>query len=847
MPSIEYLSAVFVETLEQAIDAVVVINSVNDIILYNKSAEKLWGFSYDEVIGKNVKVLVPEHVKPNHDKFINNNRKTGVNKIVGNSRDIEITCKDGSKKWGAFSISKVEVDKKILYTAFVKDVTKEVKRKKQLELLSLVTDKTDYAIVITDQNWEVIYTNDGFSSLFGFTNNELHGKNPIAILVPNFTKSDNQLIREELTAGNPICLDEILQKKQGEKLWCSVMSNPIFNDKKQLTHCVIIINDITKTKLHETLHKQILNAIVHDEPHEQIMEKACNEISRLDHSISPAILKLDGDNLQLLAAPDLPFEYRQVLANLPIGEGGTSSGTAAYRGEKVLVTDIKNDPLWDKYKNKILPFGYTGCLSVPIKNSDSEVIGIVALYYKDGELPNDKHEYILRVITPLCALAIEREKHRENIRQLAYYDALTKLPNRSLLHAKVEQALREANKENQKLAMIFIDVDKFKQVNDIHGHPFGDQLLIEIAYRISPEHSSTDIAGRLSGDEFIVTKNYETQEELHEFIEELRLKVCSPVNIDNICITPSASIGISVFPNDGHDVGTLIHRADMAMYQAKAAGRGRFAYFSHELNQLAQEIQELEIELGKAIKENKLLLYYQPQVSMRDGSIYGVEALARWEHPKFGSVSPSKFIPLAEDCGLINELSLWAIKTACKQMAKWRKQGIKLPTISVNLSPSNFHNMNLCELIVSELELNNLKTSDLTLELTENVLLDTNPSTIKVLHDIHEKGISFSLDDFGTGYSSLSYLRKIPIKELKLDRSFVNEIESDLTSQALSRSVLQIGKSLNLDVVAEGIEVLGQYNTLKEQGYHVAQGYLFSKPLNSVEIEVWLKNSYSTK
>ena len=279
----------------------------------------------------------------------------------------------------------------------------------------------------------------------------------------------------------------------------------------------------------------------------------------------------------------------------------------------------------------------------------------------------------------------------------------------------------------------------------------------------------------------------------------------------------------------------------MAMYQAKSSGKGRFSYFSHELNQLAQELQMLEVELRKAIKNDDLELYYQPQVSMQDGSISGVEVLSRWNHPELGAIPPSKFIPIAEDCGLIGDLSQWALHNACKQMSLWKAKGIIVPTISVNLSPINFHNVDLCEQVMNELQSFNLAPSDLILELTESVLLDTNPSTMKVLLDIHQKGIHFSMDDFGTGYSSLSYLQKIPIKELKLDRSFVQHLESDSTSRALSQAVLQIGESLNIKVVAEGIEKNEQYQILKEQGYHIAQGYLFSKPLNSVDIEIWLQ------
>ncbi|MCQ8879490.1 EAL domain-containing protein [Pseudoalteromonas shioyasakiensis] len=840
------LSNVFTQTLEQAIDGVVAIDSKNRVILFNQAAEKLWGYCKEEVLGKNVSLLVPDHIKTYHDHYVNRNRDTGENKIVGTSRDVPIICKDGSQRWGSMSISKVDIGGHMLYTAFIKDVTEQVKAKKQLELLSLVTDKTEHAIIITDPQWKVVYTNDGFSTLFNYTPEELLGITPMNVLTPELSDTRREQVRAQLANGKSMRIDEVLQSKDKSKCWCSIMVNPVLDEHTQLAYCVTIINDITQTKLHEILHKQILNAIAYDESHEIVMEKVCHEITKLDHYITPVILKAEGAHLQLLAAPSFPASYRQILNTLPIAEGAGISGTAAARGEDVLVTDIQNDPICELYKTHLHPLGYTGCFSVPIKQSNGQVIGVVTLYLKNNVQLNALHKHIVNVITPLCGLAIEREAQKANIRHLAYYDALTQLPNRSLLHANAEQAIKDAKKNNQKMALLFLDVDRFKQINDTHGHPIGDQLLVALASRLNLEQSNADIVGRLSGDEFVLIKQIETPEQLHEYIEELKLKITLPVHLEHLTLDPTMSIGISIFPDDGHDVATLIHRADMAMYQAKSSGKGRFAYFSHELNQLAQEVQELEMELEKAIKENLLTLKYQPQISMKDETIYGVEALARWDHPTLGSVPPDKFIPIAEDCGLISELSLWVIRTACKQMGEWRKQGIALPTMSVNLSPSNFHNIHLCDFIINELAINNLVTSDLMLELTEHVLLDTHPSTMKVLHDIHDKGIDFSMDDFGTGYASLSYLRKIPIRELKLDRSFVQGLGTDKTSEALSRSVLQIGESLNLDVIAEGIENVEQYTILKEQGYHVAQGYLFSKPLNANETEKFLKNKHQS-
>ncbi|WP_017445495.1 EAL domain-containing protein [Gayadomonas joobiniege] len=844
MPDIDSLSNIFTQTLEQAVDGVVVIDSKNNIILFNESAERLWGFKKHEVLGQNVKILVPDAIKPNHDHYINNNRKSGINKIVGTSRDIEFFAKDGSKKWGSFSISKVEVNGKILYTAFIKDVTELVKQKKRIEMMSLVTDKSDNAIFITDKDWKIIYINQGFTRLLGYQEAEVLGLTPTQILARHIATDSVTSLRERLSTGQALKIDELINTKDDREIWCSIMSNPVFNEDKTLSNTVTILSEITTTKLHQVLHRQILTAIANDQALEVIMELACREVVKMCHNIIPVIFKVDEQQrLQVLASLKLPKPFKSVLNGLKIADNTGSAATAAFRGEAVFVHEILADHLWLEYKNELQRSNIQSCWSLPIIGKDGQSVGVIS-FYNQVQTPLTEIEYTLgEVLAPLCGLAIEREAHRQSIRQLAYYDSLTQLPNRSLLHAEAEHALRSASQGKTSLAVLFIDLDRFKQINDSFGHPEGDKFLQEIAFRIKSKCKNEDFCGRLSGDEFVVICKNKTGETLNNFIEELRLAIVAPYQTETFKVVGSASIGVSVYPTDGGDIGTLIHRADMAMYQAKTSGKGRFAFFSHELNQLAQERQELELDLQSAIENDLLELVYQPQINMKDGSLYGVEALSRWVHPKFGPVSPAKFIPLAEECGLIGDLTRWALQTACRQMAIWRDKAIKIPTVSVNLSPINFHSLDLCDLIMSELKKYNLKAKDLTLELTEGVLLDTNPNTMKILHDIHDKGVGFSIDDFGTGYSGLSYLKKIPLKELKLDRSFVTDLKGSETNQALSRAVIQIGSSLDLDVVAEGIENSDQYNILKQQGYHVAQGYLFSKPLSPTEIEVWLNNT----
>jgi len=278
------------------------------------------------------------------------------------------------------------------------------------------------------------------------------------------------------------------------------------------------------------------------------------------------------------------------------------------------------------------------------------------------------------------------------------------------------------------------------------------------------------------------------------------------------------------------------------MYQAKANNRGRFSFFSDEMNTQAQERLALEGALRDALRGGDFSLNYQPQLSMRTGLLHGVEALARWLHPQLGPISPTRFIPIAEECGLIGELGEWALEQACAQLHAWRKRGIEVPSISVNLSSTNFHDLDLPQFIHGLLQRYALTAQDLTLEITETVMMDTNPSTTRTIHELHAQGVKLAMDDFGTGYSSLGYLRNLPVTELKLDKSFVRDMDGDETVRALTNAVIRIGESLNLTVVAEGVENQRQYDLLKQQGCDVAQGYFFSRPMTAEVFEEWLNN-----
>ena len=730
------------------------------------------------------------------------------------------------------------------------DISERLQRERaqqeHLRRLSLVADASDTAVLISDSSSQIVYANAGFTRMFGWSPAEAMGRAPIGLLAPHLDADFTEDYRAGLRAGQAVRHEEIVVGKNGQRYWAKVISNPVLDAAGRWQLTITMLTDITRAKMHEALQHRTLEAMAREQPLADVLDLVCREVERIAPEVTASILGVDAQGLlHPLAAPSLPPEYSQALEGVAIGPRVGSCGTAAWRNEPVLAGDIATDPLWADYKQLILPLGYAACWSTPIRNSQGQAVGSFAFYYREiqGERPHPFHQQLVDACTHLCALALEREHARQRIRQLAFYDGLTGLPNRSLLLARADQAIASATRNEEQLAVLFIDLDRFKQVNDSLGHPAGDALLRCIAERLQRQLRASDIAGRLSGDEFVIVLPQCDADHATATVERLQALLAEPCQIADVALASSASVGIAMFPADGHDMETLLHRADMAMYQAKSSGRGRFRFFSSEMNRLAQERLALETALRQALQADALRLHYQPQIDLESGRLYGVEALARWTHPQLGEISPARFIPLAEECGLIADLGRWALREACRQLADWRARGLEVPAVSVNLSPTSFHNLDLPRMIADTLERHALAPQDLTLELTESILLDTNPSTMKTIAEVHAHGVRLSMDDFGTGYSSLSYLRRLPVSELKLDRSFVADLEHDEAARALSSAILGIGQSLQLTVVAEGVETPTQNLMLREQGYPVAQGYLFARPLTPQELERWLQDA----
>ncbi|MED4461030.1 sensor domain-containing protein [Metabacillus fastidiosus] len=434
----------------------------------------------------------------------------------------------------------------------------------------------------------------------------------------------------------------------------------------------------------------------------------------------------------------------------------------------------------------------------------------------------------------------ERKKAEEQIKHLAFHDSLTGLLNRSSFNSYLNKTIEEIHLTNEKVAVLFLDLDRFKITNDTLGHHIGDLLLVEAARRLENCVSEKDIVARQGGDEFIILLHHTEQSILDttsiHIVEELN----KPFIIEGHEIFTSPSIGISIYPHDGKDSASLIKNADTAMYAVKTSGKNNYQYYSSEMNQKNKRKMLLESALRNALNHNELSIYYQPKINIHTKELTGVEALLRWNSTEHGTVSPTEFIPIAEESGLIIPIGEWVLKTACRQNKLWQDSGYVPINMSINLSARQFQQNNLIPVIKETLEETQLDSKYLNLEITETMAMININQSVTKLKQLKELGVSLSLDDFGTGYSSLNYLKKFPLDVLKIDKSFIHDIISDEQSTAIVKAIISVSKSLNLTVIAEGVETIEQLEILKSEKCDLAQGYYYSPPIPAYELEKML-------
>ncbi|MGA3093478.1 MAG: EAL domain-containing protein [Terriglobales bacterium] len=678
--------------------------------------------------------------------------------------------------------------------AVMRNITERKQAEERLRKLSRVVEQSPASVVITDVHGNIQYVNPKFTQITGYSAEEAIGQNPRLLKSGVQSATVYRKLWETVLAGGEWYGELANKKKNGEIYWEAASVVPIRDTGGVISHLLAVKEDITERRRVEKELRLAQFSLEHASDAVYWM----NSQGRIVYAneASCASLGRSREELLSLSIPDID----------------------------PLFPPDRWQAFWEELKTRS---SLTFEVQHQTKQGRAFPVEITATY-----LEFDGQEYSFAFARDIT----DRKVAEERVQTLAYYDALTGLPNRTLLRDRLSRALATARRQKHKVALLFLDLDRFKIINDSLGHSVGDLLLQEVAGRLSKCSREQDTVARLGGDEFlIVLTDLRDIADVAVAAERFMDAMTAVFVIHDHVLRVSCSLGISIFPEHGADSEALIKNADAAMYSAKDAGRNNFQFFTADMN--AQAVQRLTLEnsLRLALDREELFLVYQPQMDMATGTIIGLEALVRWQHPELGLVSPSEFIPIAENSGLIMPIGEWVLRTACSQVRKWQEEGLAAVSVAVNVSAVQFRQEGFPQTIRRVLNETGLAPQYLELELTESLLLSNADVMFSVLQQLMAMGLSLAIDDFGTGYSSLSYLKRFPVSKLKIDRSFIQDVAVDVDDAAITSAIISMAKSLNLKVIAEGVENEAQMSFLRDHRCDEIQGYYFSKPLAADE------------
>ncbi len=672
---------------------------------------------------------------------------------------------------------------------------REIRRQSQL------LDQIHDSVITMDPQGYITGWNSGAERLFGYKASEIVGRN-ILMLYADEDESMEGFFNAFLENGSRE-INVRRRKKSGEVFWASVSLSVSRDDNGTANGLIGYVVDISdqqaaaeKLRLHARIFESAGEAIVVTDATQRIV------------SVNQAFCGITG------------YAENEVLGTLPTTMN--------------LGTDTAG---WNEIKNSLDACGHwSGELEPRRKGGDGFPAWVsVSTVVSERGVPRN-YCFIFSDIT-------ERKAAEEQIYRLAYFDSLTSLPNRSLLYSLLEQALAEAHRRHGHGAILFIDLNRFKHINDSFGHSPADTLLAEVGRRLTGCLRKEDVVSRLGGDEFVVALfDTNRRDDAAIVARKLLAALAEPFFVEKHEVLLSASIGISIFPEDGRDAETLIRNADVAMYRAKQLGNSSYLFYSREMNLRSLERLKMEGNLRHALERGEFTLHFQPQLDLASGRITGAEALLRWEMPGHGPISPAQFIPVAEETGLIIPIGEWVIGATCRQLRAWLDAGLEPVKIAVNLSPRQF-SQNLPHTILQILNAHGVPPELLEVEITESMLMHNADAVVAMMQEFAAAGIYMSLDDFGTGYSSLSYLKRFPIDTLKIDQSFVRGIPRDADDSAIATAIIGMAKALRLRVIAEGVETPEQQAFLKQSGCDEIQGFLFSKALPAEPFAILLRET----
>ncbi|MBI2289329.1 MAG: EAL domain-containing protein [Betaproteobacteria bacterium] len=722
-------------------------------------------------------------------------------------------------------------------------ITDEALRQSTRKLEALI-DASPLGIAVFDMEAKIQRWNPAAERLFGWTEREVLDKpNPI---FPPAMAEGASTHRERILSGTLFDnVEAVRVRKDGTLVNVSLSAAPLSDGTGRIIGRVAMFADISERKRVEQrqrLQSAITEMLAEAQRVEEIIPRLIQQLCECWGFAAGARRVVGEDKLLrhreywCLPIPAIETFMRQSAARVDrVGENAGLLRRVWATGQPVWLADLAQESTFFRGP-RALEAGLHSALAVPIMVG-GEFFGAIEFFGREVRRYDAEIVAFAQNVGSQLGQFIARKQAESNLTFSANHDALTSLPNRFMFNERLTQALARAHRQGKMVAVLFIDLDRFKVINDTLGHDAGDRLLIELATQLRGCLRENDTIARQGGDEFVVLiEDIHDPNQVTGVAQKILETVAEPHVLGGQEFNITASIGISVYPTEGADLQTLLKNADIAMYRAKEQGKNNFQFYSAEMNQHTFERLALETSLRRAIEREEFLLYYQPKTDLRSGRITGVEALVRWKHPELGMVSPAQFIPLAEETGLIGPIGDWVLRTACAEARRWTAQGTSEISVAVNLSARQFAREDLAQSITSVLLESGLEPRFLEIEITESTVMHNAKRAAHVLQQLKEMGIRVAIDDFGTGYSSLGYLKRFPIDSVKIDRSFILDIPLDNDDVAITRAVIAMAHSLRLKVVAEGVETEEQYQFLRNHDCDEMQGYFFSEPIDAAAL-----------
>jgi diguanylate cyclase (GGDEF)-like protein/PAS domain S-box-containing protein len=795
------------EILEATPDFVATATPDGKILSANRAARKILGIGADEdIVGTPIATFLPEWAF----RII---EQEGIPTSMQEGHwegETALLSRDGKEiPVSQVILSHRTADGKLAYlSTIMRDLSEHKRTESELRKLTQALEQSANTIVITGRDGVIEYVNPYFYTLTGYSPEEVIGHTPRVWQSGETPRKTYREMWQTILAGEVWRGELHNRKKNGELYWEAVTISPVKNEKGEITHFVGVKQDISASKDVEVKLRLWQRAL----------ESSVNAITITDASqtnfpyvyVNPAFERITG-----YSAEEALGKNGRFLQNQDIDQPELENIRRAVKEQrdgKALLRNYRKDGrlFWNEL--------YIS----PVRNDAGQVTHYIGIQ-------ND---------------VTERKQYEEQLAYQSAHDTLTQLPNRNLAQDRLAQGIIFAQRAKRQLALLFIDLDNFKVINDSLGHNVGDQLLQIVAQRLSDCIRSGDTVARMGGDDFaVILTDVSQEEDISRVTHKILAAIAEPATVESHHLTVTCSIGVSLYPRDGEDAFTLLKNADAAMYRAKEQGRNSVQYYTAEINSRIFQRLMLENSLRTALERNEFALHYQPQVSLLSGQMIGMEALLRWHHAELGMISPANFIPLAEDTGLIIPIGAWVLHTACKQTKAWHDAGLPPVRVAVNISGRQFRE-NIPQLVEKALAESGLPPQYLELEITESVAMQHAESTEQTLGVLRDMGVRLSIDDFGTGYSSLSYLKRFPINKLKLDQSFVRDIISDPDDAAISMAIIALAHGLKLDVIAEGVETESQLSFLRSHGCDAIQGYYFSRPVAPEQMEQLLRDGH---